>query len=342
MTTGVKILPMNAVPHVVAAVIPARANPFELAVACEVFGVDRSGLADPWYEFRVVGAQGPAVATMGGLSLHTEHGLEALADADTVIATPWSFMTEAREYPEPLLVALRAAYERGARVMSFCTGAFVLGAAGILDGRAATTHWREAAELARLYPSARVDPNVLYVDDGQVLTAAGSAASIDLSLHVVRRDHGAEVANAVARVMVVPPHRDGGQAQYVQMPVPPPDVGAGAFEATLAWAIDHLDEPLSVGGLAARAHMSARTFARRFRATTGVTPHQWLLRQRVLHAQALLESTDAPIERVAQSVGFGSAGALRLHFQRSLGTSPQAYRRTFRVGVGRVRDGASA
>lgn len=167
-----------------------------------------------------------------------------------------------------------------------------------------------------------------------MLTAAGSASSIDLSLHVVRLDHGAEVANAVARVMVVPPHRDGGQAQYVQMPMPAREPGPDPFQVTLAWALDHLDQSVTVAELAERAHMSARTFARRFRASTGVTPHQWLLRQRVLHAQALLESTDASIERVAHAAGFGSAGALRMHFQRTVGTSPQAYRRTFRVKVG--------
>jgi transcriptional regulator GlxA family with amidase domain len=319
------------------ALVPARANPFELAVACEVFGVDRSDLVDPWYEFRVAGGEGPGVATTGGLSLHTEYGLEALDDADTVIATPWSFIPGHDAYPEPVLEALRAAYGRGARMMSFCTGAFVLGAAGILDGRAATTHWHDTDELARRNPSARIDPNVLYVDDGQVLTAAGSASSIDLSLHVVRIDHGAEVANAVARAMVVPPHRDGGQAQYVQMPMPAPGPGPDPFQATLAWTLDHLDQPLAVADLAERAHMSERTFARRFRASTGATPHQWLLRQRVLHAQALLESTDAAIERVAYSAGFGSAAALRLHFQRTLGTSPQAYRRTFRVKDGRAK-----
>ncbi len=360
MTLCAMILPMDpsppaagpgrARPHVVVALVPARANPFELAVACEVFGVNRSHLVDPWYEFRVAGGEGPSVETTGGLSLHTEYGLEALEGADTVIATPWSF-TPPDAYPEPALEALRAAYARGARMLSFCTGAFVLGAAGILDGRAATTHWQDADDLARRNPSARIDPNVLYVDDGQVLTAAGSASSIDLALHVVRLDHGAEVANAVARVMVVPPHRDGGQAQYVQMPVPDAEAGSDAFQEALTWALDHLDQSLSVPELAERAHMSPRTFARRFRASTGVTPHQWLLRQRVLHAQELLESTDVSIERVAHAAGFGSAGALRLHFQRIVGNSPQAYRRTFRRTVrrgdgpardDRVRDGAAA
>jgi transcriptional regulator GlxA family with amidase domain len=200
----------------------------------------------------------------------------------------------------------------------------------MLHGRPATTHWDSADRLARAHPDIRVDPKVLYVDDGDVLTSAGAAASIDLALHMVRSDFGADVANAIARRAVVPPHRDGGQAQYVTMPVPEPN--ADAFDATLAWALEHLDEPLTVPELAQHANMSARTFARRFRATSGVTPHQWLLRQRVMHAQALLETTDEPVERIAQASGFGAASALRLHFQRTLGTSPQAYRRTFRGG----------
>lgn len=339
------ILPM---PSLVAALVPPRVNPFELAVACEVFGIDRSHLVDPWYDFAVVGGgDGGRVQTTGGLVVQTTHDLDTLSHADTVIVTPWEAAEdEVGLVPADVLDALRGAAARGARLVSFCTGAFVLGEAGLLDGRPVTTHWMHAAELARRHPSASVDPNVLYVDDGQVLTSAGTAASIDLALHIVRRDHGAEVANAVARAMVVPPHRDGGQAQYVEMPVeetPGPD----PLRATLDWTLDHLDEPLTVEMLAARAHMSPRTFARRFRATTGVTPHQWLLRQRVLHAQRLLETTDQAVERVAHASGFGSAGAMRLHFQRTLGTSPQAYRRTFRVASGEderggVRGGAAA
>jgi len=343
MTIFDKILPVD--PHLVATLVPPRVNPFELAVACEVFGIDRSHLRDPWYGFAVVGGGDGRLETTGGMVVQTSHGLDTLEEAHTIIVTPWECAEDGDEVPEAVLTALRDAAERGARLVSFCTGAYVLGAAGLLDGRPATTHWQHAAELARRHPSATIDPNVLYVDDGQVLTSAGTAASIDLSLHIVRGDHGADVANAVARAMVVPPHRDGGQAQYVEMPVAEP--GPDPLRATLDWTLDHLDEPLTVDVLAARAHMSPRTFARRFRATTGVTPHQWLLRQRVLHAQRLLETTDAPVERVAHTSGFGSAGAMRLHFQRTLGTSPQAYRRTFRVergpqARGRIRDGAAA
>ena len=331
-----------AISHFVATLVAPWANPFELAVACEVFGIDRSYLADPWYEFAVVGGgDGGRVQTTGGMIVQTTHGLDTLRRADTIIVTPWESAEDDGVVPVEVLDALRDAAERGARLVSFCTGAFVLGAAGLLDGRPVTTHWMHADELERRHPSAAVDPGVLYVDDGQVLTSAGTAASIDLSLHIVRCDHGAEVANAVARAMVVPPHRDGGQAQYVEMPVEHAS-GPDPLRSTLEWTLDHLDEPLTVDALAARAHMSPRTFARRFRATTGVTPHQWLLRQRVLHAQRLLETTGQPVERVAHAAGFGSAGAMRLHFQRALGTSPQAYRRTFRVKSGRVRGGAAA
>ena len=210
-----------------------------------------------------------------------------------------------------------------------CSGAFVLAAAGLLDGRRATTHWMFADDLAERYPEVKVDPDVLYVDEGDVLTSAGTAAGIDLCLHVVRMDFGAEIANAVARRMVVPPHRDGGQAQFVDEPVPD-GLGADLFGDTLTYMQEHLDEALPVDDLAARAAMSPRTFARRFRAATGTTPHKWLVRQRVLLAQRLLETTDLPVDRVAERCGFGSAAGLRDHFTRQVRTSPLAYRRTFR------------
>jgi transcriptional regulator GlxA family with amidase domain len=214
--------------------------------------------------------------------------------------------------------------------MSVCTGAFILAAAGLLDGRPATTHWAHTAELARRYPRVQLDPGVLYVDDGDILTSAGTAAGIDLCLHVVRQDHGAEIANAVARRMVVPPHRDGGQAQFVDRPLP--DLPAcDPFTETLAWVEQHLDEPISVEDLAARSAMSPRTFARRFRSTTGTTPHQWMLRQRVLLAQRYLEATDHTVELIASRCGLGTATNLRQHFQRLLRTTPNAYRRTFRA-----------
>jgi len=228
-----------------------------------------------------------------------------------------------------LVAWVRDAAARSRRVTSVCSGAFILAAAGLLDGRRATTHWMYAEELARRYPSVDVDPRVLYVDDGDIMTSAGTAAGIDLCLHVVRLDHGAEVANAVARRMVVPPHRDGGQAQFVEAPVPA-CAGDDPLAATLEWMTEHLDHPVSVEDLAGRAHMSPRNFARRFRAATGTTPHQWLLAQRVLLASRLLETTDEPVEAVAARCGMGTAANLRVHFQRAVGTSPLAYRRTFR------------
>jgi transcriptional regulator GlxA family with amidase domain len=214
-------------------------------------------------------------------------------------------------------------------MMSVCTGAFALGHAGLLDGRRATTHWMHADELAHVFPEVDVDPDVLYVDEGQILTSAGTAAGIDLCLHVCRLDHGVKFANAVARRMVVPPHRDGGQAQFVTTPIEV-DPGEDPLTVALDWALEHLDEPLTVDRLARRALMSPRTFARRFRAITGTTPLQWLLRQRILEAQRLLETTDVPVELIAQRCGFGSASVLRTHFKRVLDTAPLTYRRTFR------------
>jgi transcriptional regulator GlxA family with amidase domain len=230
-----------------------------------------------------------------------------------------------------LLAALRAAHERGARLVSFCSGAFVYAAAGLLDGRPATTHWMYADRLAERHPAVQIDKSVLYVDAGQILTSAGTAAAIDLCLHLVRVDHGADLANGVARRMVVPPQRDGGQAQYVEAPVPA-CAGGDPLVATLDWAVEHLDEQHTVETLARRAMMSPRTFARRFVAATGTTPLQWLLRQRVLLAQRLLETTDESIERIAHRAGFGSAAVLRTHFQRHVGTSPMGYRRAFHPG----------
>jgi transcriptional regulator GlxA family with amidase domain len=312
--------------HVVAAVVFPKMAPFELSVPCEVFGLDRSDLVDPWYGFFVAGTQPGPLSTEVGFTIETPHGLDDLRRADTIII-PADYKGTP---PEELLEALRTAHGRGARILSFCSGAFVLAAAGLLDGRRATTHWMHADELARLHPAIDVDPRVLYVDAGDgIYTSAGTAAGIDLCLHIVRLDHGAEVANAVARRMVVPPHRDGGQAQYVDLPVPirSDDDPIGRV---LGWMLEHLDEQTSVDALAARAHMSPRTFARRFRAVTGTTPHQWLLSQRILFAQRLLETTDEPIELIASRAGFGSAANLRHHFGREVDASPLAYRRTFR------------
>ena len=317
--------------HTVVAVISKEVAPFELAVPCEVFGIDRADLVTPWYRF-VIAAVGrtPVPTSIGGFSINTPYGLEEVESADTVVVVPQHWRDEPADPDRPLLLeALRTAHQRGARIMSMCTGAFLLAEAGLLDGRPATTHWMYTEELARRYPKVHVDPRVLYVDDGDVLTSAGTAAGIDLCLHVVRQDHGAEVANAVARRMVVPPHRDGGQAQFVDMPVaacPAED----PLAEVLDWMAAHLDRQLSVEQLARKASMSPRTFARRFRAATGTTPHQWLLAQRILMAQRLLETTDEPVERIADQCGFGTAAALRVHFQRAVATSPNAYRRTFR------------
>ena len=301
---------------------------FELAVPCEVFGIDRSELADPWYDFKVCAGEPGTLTSEHGFTIDTPYGLDDLVKADTVII-PASHRETG--YPPEAVDAVREAHRRGARMLSVCTGAFLLAEAGLLDGRRATTHWAHAAEMAAKFPAVDVDPRVLYVDEGDVLTSAGTASGIDLCLHIVRLDHGAEVANAVARRMVVPPHRDGGQAQYVDAPVPasscPDDDPLGPV---LGWMIEHLDEPLSVEHLARRAHMSPRSFARRFVAVTGTTPHQWLSSQRVMLAQRLLETTDESVERIAGRCGMGSAANLRFHFQRAVGTSPNAYRRTFR------------
>jgi AraC family transcriptional regulator, transcriptional activator FtrA len=313
----------------VAVLVADGLSPFEFAVACEVFGYDRSGPGVAWYRMQVVAPTPGLVRTDMGFRIEATHGLRALAGAHTVVVCP---ATGAEATSEPVLAALRRAHRRGARVLSLCTGAFTLAAAGLLDGRRATTHWAHAAQLALLHPEVEVDPGVLYVDDGDVLTSAGSAASVDLCLHVVRLDFGAEVAAAAARRMVVPPHRDGGQAQFIDQPMPDTaEPGVERFADTLSWALGHLDEPMSVDDLARRSAMSPRTFARRFRAATGTTPHRWLVRQRVLLAQRLLETTDTPVDLVASRSGFGTTTNLRYHFQRVVRTGPSAYRRTFRT-----------
>jgi transcriptional regulator GlxA family with amidase domain len=258
--------------------------------------------------------------------------MERLVSADLIAIPGWRDIDE--RPPEALLEALRQAVARGARVMSVCTGAFVLAAAGLLDGRRATTHWREAGILAERYPAVDVDPNVLYIDDGLVLTSAGTAAGIDLCLHLLRLEHGATVANAVARRMVVPPHRDGGQAQYIETPMVDHHRGDD-LTAVLAWAQANLEQSLTVADLARRANMSDRTFARRFVAVAGTTPHQWLTAQRVEMAQRLLEETEHGVEVVAQQTGFGTAAMLRHHFSHHRGISPQLYRRTFRRSADR-------
>lgn len=309
----------------VAVPVFAPVHPFEVGVLSEVFGTDRPDEPLlPSFDFALCTPAPGRVRTVSGFDLLVEHGLERLAAAD-LVAVP--ALRRDVEVPAALLDGLRAAAARGARVMSVCSGAFVLGAAGLLDGRDCTTHWMYAAELAERFPAARVDPDVLYVDCDGVLTSAGTSAGIDAALYLVRQEFGEQVANRLARRMVTPPHREGGQRQYVDRPVPVP---VRTLADTLQWMGEHLDREVSIDELARRAHLSSRTFARRFRAETGTTPHAWLTGQRVLAAQRLLEGTDQPVETVAALVGFGSASVLRHHFARRVGTTPQDYRRTFR------------
>jgi transcriptional regulator GlxA family with amidase domain len=299
-------------------------HPFEFGVACEAFGLDRSDQGLPVYDFFVASVDANPVPTHNGFTITTEHRFAEALDADLVIVSAGA---AADDIPCEVIETLRAAYDNGARIMALCSGAFALGQAGLLDGRSCTTHWRHAAELARRFPLADVDPNVLYVCDGRIYTSAGTAAGLDLCLHLMRTEHGAEVANAVARRMVVPPHRAGGQAQYIDVPVPPS--GSDGLAELMDDLLSELDDPHTVNSMAARVNMSPRTFARKFNEATGTTPHSWLLRQRVLFARRQLESTREPIEVIAQRSGFGNAALLRHHFQRHTGVAPTTYRRSF-------------
>ncbi|MBQ0980691.1 helix-turn-helix domain-containing protein [Micromonospora sp. M61] len=297
---------------------------FEVGMACEVFARDPTGQADPWYEVVVCG---PGPVRVGRFQMEPDDGLDRLARADTVIIPAVEDVDV--DVPPDLLDAVRAAHAAGARMVSLCTGAFVLAAAGVLDGLRATTHWAHTEALAARYPRVRVDPDVLYVDNGTVLASAGKAAAIDLCLHLIRRDHGSTVANAVARRLVVPPHRAGGQAQYVTTPVPARD--DHPLAALFPWVLQRLDRPLTVEDLARQANMSSRNLARHFRAVTGTTPLLWLSTQRIRRAQELLENTDDSIDVIAEAAGLGTATTLRRHFHRTVGVPPDAYRRTFRA-----------
>lgn len=314
------------VPKNVAVALIDNVAAFELGVACEVFGIDRSAQGVPRYDFAVVAATRGPLRSAFGFRLSTEHGLDRLAAADLVVV-PGAGTPGTDGGPPALHAALRGVLARGGQVMSLCGGVFVLAAAGLLDGRRAAAHWYHAAELAARFPAVEVDPTVLYVEDGPVLTSAGTAAAIDLCLHVVRRDHGPAVANIVARRMVVPPQRDGGQRQYVEAPVPE-HAADHILAGVLDWAVQRLDEPLPVSRLAARASMSPRSFVRHFAELTGTTPHRWLIEQRLLRAERLLEQ-DLPVEEVARRAGFGTSAALREQFGRRRGITPQAYRRFF-------------
>ncbi|TWV43360.1 helix-turn-helix domain-containing protein [Streptomyces misionensis] len=301
---------------------------FESSIPLSVFGIDRQDAGVPRYRLLVCGGEEGPLRTTGGLELTAPHGLEAISRAGTVVVPAWRSITAPP--PEEALDALRRAHEEGARIVGLCTGAFVLAAAGLLDGRPATTHWMYAPTLAKRYPSVHVDPRELFVDDGDVLTSAGTAAGIDLCLHIVRTDHGNEAAGALARRLVVPPRRSGGQERYLDRSLPE-EIGADPLAEVVAWALEHLHEQFDVETLAARAYMSRRTFDRRFRSLTGSAPLQWLITQRVLQAQRLLETSDYSVDEVAGRCGFRSPVALRGHFRRQLGSSPAAYRAAYRA-----------
>jgi AraC family transcriptional activator FtrA len=310
-------------------VIPLTSNIpiFEAAVACEVFGRTRQEFPVPWwYDVVLCRGQSEPLRTAEGLSLDNGRGLEELERADTIIVPACADLQG--DPPRELLDGLRAAHARGVRIASICTGAFTLAAAGLLDGRRATTHWMHGGELTQRWPSVQLDENVLYTQDGQIFTSAGECAGLDLCLHLVRLDHGSRIANALARRMVLPPHRDGGQAQYIDTTVVAGE--PAALGPVLDWARAHLDEPLTIDDLAAHAAMSRRTFQRHFRSVTATTPLQWLLHARIARARELLETTDETVDRIAQRCGFTTAHSLRSHFTRINGVGPGRYRRTFR------------
>ncbi|MEV0704555.1 helix-turn-helix domain-containing protein [Saccharopolyspora sp. NPDC050389] len=299
---------------------------FEFAVPCGIFGQDRRDLSPRWYELTVCHTGTQSQHLPGGLALRAEQGVEAIGNADLVVIP--ACVMPSYQAPAELLDALRAAHARGARVAALCSGAFVLAEAGLLDDRTATTHWMYADELRRRHPRVRVDEHPLYIDEGDVLTSAGTAASIDLCLHIVRGDFGAAAAADVSRRMVIAPHREGGQAQYI--PPHPGRADPGALAPVLDWARARLDRPLTIAELAVRAGMSNRTFGRRFAEQIGTTPLKWLNGQRLARARELLETTDLTIDVVAERSGLGTASGLRQYFQRELATTPAAYRRTFR------------
>ncbi|WP_216895115.1 helix-turn-helix domain-containing protein [Nocardia alni] len=313
----------------VAVVLSGNVAMFEFGVVCEVFGLDRRDDGLPLFDFRVCGAESgrPLPSSSPGITITPEYGLDELADADLVAIPAYAIDVT----PDPrVLEAVSAASASGATVLTVCSGAFLAGAAGLLEGRKCTTHWRYVDRLARMYPTATVDPDVLFVDEGNLITSAGTAAGIDASLHLVRRELGSAVANKIARRMVVPPQRDGGQRQFIERPVPDCDVDS--LGDTLRWMQENLELPHTVEELAARSTMSTRTFARRFAAETGTTPVKWLTTQRILLAKQLLEDTTLDLESIAGRCGFGSGALLRHHFQRMVGVAPTEYRRCFGLG----------
>ncbi len=317
----------------VAVVLIDRAAMFEFGVVCEVFGLDRTADGLPAIDFRVCGEHPgvPLSTTSPGVTITPEYGLDALDGAD-LVAIP---AAAARNEFEPAIIeAIKKAAESGATILTVCSGAFIAGAAGLLDGRKCTTHWRYVDDLAAMFPAATVDPDVLFVDDGNLITSAGTAAGIDACLHLVRRELGSAVANSIARRMVVPPQRDGGQRQFIERPVV--ECRSDSLSSTLQWLTDNLDLPHTIDDLAARSTMSTRTFARKFAAETGTTPVKWLTNQRVLLAKELLEDTDLGLESIATRCGFGSGALLRHHFNRVVGLAPVDYRRRFSCRLSEV------
>lgn len=319
--------PTEPVPRSIAVVAFHRVSPFQVAAPCLVFGEDRFELGVPRFDLRVCAAEPAPLRTAAGFEIHTPHGLAAVRRADVVIVPSWRDINEAP--PVPLLDALRAAHRRGATVVGLCLGAFVLAAAGLLDGRRATTHWHWAPAFAERYPAVDLDPSVLYVDEGRVVTSAGIAAGLDCCLYLLRRWCGTEIANRLARRLVLAPHRRGGQAQFIEQPLPPPGADA-RLQNLLAWLQAHIGERHDLDTLARRMAMSRRTFTRQFQKTTGTSVGQWLTHQRLILASRLLETTDRPVESVAADAGFGSGLSLRQHFAARYGMPPATYRRQYR------------
>ncbi|MGQ3099866.1 MAG: transcriptional regulator FtrA [Sphingopyxis solisilvae] len=310
--------------HFVVVFAHAPVSLFELSCAVEIFGRSRAELGLAWYDFAIAAVAPGAIASLGGIELNVPHGLDVLTRADTIIIPAWDSELSP---PGALADALLAASARGARILSICSGAFLLASLGLLDGRRAATHWMYADKLQAAYPAVRVDPDVLYVDEGDIVTAAGSAAGLDMLLHIVRRDHGSKVCNAVARRLNIPPHREGGQSQFAIRPVV--ELKDSRLTGVIKWMREHSAEEMTVEELAKRAAMSARTFFRRFKETTGQSPYDWLLMERIAVARELLETGRLSIDQTAFHAGFSSAETMRIHFKRVVGCTPADYRRQF-------------